>query len=411
MGFIKESKRVDFVIQIHQKKKYSFKLSKAFLLLIILSITSIHLFSQTAEEWKKLGNVESDSDNFHKAIECYQKAIETDSNYFDAYFNIGVAFFNLSEFDKSIEYFQKATTKNDTDETTFFMLGNAYDKQQDYDNSIKMFKRGIMLKPDSPEGYFYLALLYQAKENSIYSFMYMKKAAQLGDTLAQQFFIDDSISWEDNFVKPDYDRIKQNIEDKQSNFYYAKLWDKYQMGDVSMTLEEKQHLYYGYVFNDKYSPYASANNTEKIYAILNKQNPSDKEWENLVSLLNTALIVEPFCCRYLYYQTIAYNNLNKPFEANRIFAKIQIIEDALISTGDGLSKETAIHVIAVSNEYDYLFLNQLSRQSQALVSGLYDVLYLAPNETGLEEMWFDVSQSFNHLAKLFDKPKKKKGKK
>lgn len=373
------------------------------LLLIVISITiSTNLFSQTAEEWKKLGNAESDSTNYAKAIEYYQKAIETDSNYFDAYFNLGSAFSHILEFDKAIEYYNKAITKNDTDGNTFFALGYVYAEKQDYDKAIEMFREGIKLKPNSPGEHFFLGFLYQEKGNPVYASMYAKKAAQLGDTLAQQYFASNDIPWEDFFVKPDYEQIKQNIENPQSDFYYSKLWDKFQQGDSTMTLEEKRYLYYGYVFNKNYSPYLSIPNAEQVNNILNKEEPTINEWEELVSLLNASLKIQPFSCRYLYYQSVAYNALNKHVDADRNMKKIEYIIDALTSTGDGLSKETAIHVIAVSNEYDYLFMNNFSMNRQALINGGYDVLYLNPNEAGLEEIWFDVNQSLNSLNRSFE---------
>jgi len=361
---------------------------------------SINLFSQTAEEWKKIGNTEFDSANYNKAIEYYQKAIETDSTYFDAYHNLGNTFAHILDFDKAIEYYNKAISiKKEAD--TYFSLGNVYSEKKDYDKAIEMFKKGISLKPNSPKEYFYLSYLYNEKNNGIYVILYAKKAAQLGDTLAQQFLTDNEMLWEDNFEKPDYEQIKLNIENKQSNFYYSKLWDRFQQGDSTMTIEEKRYLYYGYVFHKKYSPYANAHDYKQVNAILNKEKPTKKEWEKLVSLLSTSLSAEPFSCKYLYYQRIAYKALNKSIDADKNLKKIRTIVDALLSTGDGLSKETAIHVIAVSNEYDYLFLNDLSMKSQALINGGYDVLYLQPNEDGLEEMWFDVNQSLNYLNKSF----------
>lgn len=379
------------------------KTKKILLSAIVLFTTSINLFSQTAEEWKKRGNIELDSTNYNKAIEYYQKAIETDSNYFDAYYKLGLTFSIILEFDKAIEYYSKAITKNDTDPNTFFALGGIYAEKQDYNKAIEMFKEGIKLKPDSPEEHYYLGLFYQEKGNLIYATMYAKKAAQLGDTLSQQYFINNGISWEDTFVKPDYEQIKLNIENKQSDLYYSKLWDKFQQGDSTMTLDEKRHLYYGYVFNENYSPYSSVRNAKEVNAILNKEEPTKNEWEELVSLLDASLSAEPFGCRHLYYQGIAYNALNKPVDTNKNIKKIQCIVNALTSTGDGLSKETAIHVIAVSNEYDYLFLNNLSMQMQSLENGGYDVLYLQPNEDGLEEIWFDVNQSLNYLKPEKDK--------
>lgn len=376
-------------------------LIKTFFLTAILFVASVNLFSQTAEEWKKLGNIELDSANYDKAIECYQKAIETDSTYFDAYHNLGLAFYNIQEFEKAIDFYRKAIAIKNTEADTYFSLGGVYAEQKEYDKAIEMFKQGIDLSPYSPDVYSYLGFLYQEKGSYIYAMLYFKKAAQLGDTLAQQYFNENEMSWEDNYVKPDYELIQLNIKNKQSNFYYSKLWERFQQGDSTMTIEEKRHLYYGYVFHKNYSPYASANNSKQVNAIFDKESPTQKDWKELVSLLNNSLEIEPFDVRSLYYQSIAYKHLNKQNEAQKNIRKIWSIEDALTSTGDGLTKETAIHVIAVSSEYDYLFLHNLSMKSQALIDGSFDVLYLQPNEDGLEEMWFDITQSFNYLNKSF----------
>ena len=373
--------------------------AKIILLTAVLLTASINLFSQTAEEWKKLGNVELDSANYEKAIEYYRKAIEVDSNYFDAYHNLGLSFDNLNEFDTAIEYYKKAISINDTVSDTYFTLGIVYAKQSNYDAAIEIAKKGVNLNPNYSRGYYALGIIYQEKGNWIYANLYLKKAAQLGDTLVQQYLIDNEMSWEDNFEKPDYEQIKANIENKESNFYYSKLWNRFQQGDSTMTLEEKRHLYYGYVFHKDYSPYSSTYNSKKANAILNKKNPTRKEWETLVSIYDHSLSKEPFNCKHLYYQHIAYNALNKSVEADKNAKKIHSILGALYSTGDGLLKECAMHVIAVYSEYDCLFFNDLSMYSQAFMNGGYDVLYLNPNEDGLEELWFDITQPFNYLRK------------
>ena len=381
-------------------------MKKLFLLTAVIFAASVNIYSQTAEEWKKIGNVALDSADYDKAIECYKKAIEVDSNYFDAYHNLGLAYSNKEEFDTAIEYYTKAVELNDTAVSTIFSLGFTYAEQEDFDKAIEMLKKGIEIQPNSPAEHYFLGHFYLQKDNPTYALMYFKKAAKLGYEPAKELLIENVISWEDTFEKPDYDKIKQNIEDKESNFYYQKLWDRYKQGDSTMNLEEKRHLYYGYVFNKNYSPYGSAYDSEKANAILDKEKPTKKEWQKLISLLDVALAVEPFGLRYLYYQMIAYKNIDKPKEAEKNDNKIRLILDALYSTGDALSQETAIHVIAVYNEYDYLYLQSLSSKGQALIRSdicLCDVLYLLPNEEGLEEMWFDVSQSFNSLNKLFEK--------
>ena len=350
--------------------------AKTFLLTVALFAASVNLFSQTAEEWKKLGNIELESDNYKKAIEYYQKALEVDSNYFDAYFNIGLSFYYMQELDKAIEFSNKAITIQDTIADTYLVLGRIYVEKGQFEEAMQ----------------------------------YIEKAAQLGDTWAQQF-LNDNVLWEDNFVKPDYEQIKLNIDNNQSNFYYSNLWDRFQQGDNTMTLDEKRHLYYGYVFHKNYSPYLFAHDYQQINAILQTESPTKEDFEKLVSLLNVSLHTEPFSLRYLYYQSAAYHALGDSVDAERNQQKIRIIADALTSTGNGLSKETAIHVISIASEYDYLFLNDLSTESQALVSGGYDVLSLQPNEMGLEELWFDVNQPFNFNTKAISPKKSKKSKK
>lgn len=363
----------------------------------ILLSANFSLLSQTAEEWKKLGNNELDNANYSKAIDFYQKSIEIDSNYYDAYYNLGYAFFLNDDFDKAIEYLNKAITKNDTDANAFFLLGGIYIEKENYDRSIELFKEGIRLEPDSPDELYLLSMLYEETGNSTYAMSYAKKAAKLGNEDAQDLFFSRGMTWEDNFVKPDYEQIKLNIENEQSDLYYSKLWDRHQQGDSTMSIEENRHLYYGYIFSENYAPYVTAHDTEKANAILRKENPTQKEWEELVAIFNISLSKEPFCCRHLYYQGVAYHALSKPEEAERNFKKINHITSALYSTGDGLSKETAMHVTAVHNEYDYLFINRLSLKEQFLADRRYDVLKLAPNEEGLEEIWFDISQALNSL--------------
>lgn len=353
-----------------------------------------------AKEWKKLGNEALDSDDYNKAIECYQKAIEADSNYFDAYYNLGLAYSYIHEFDKSIEYYNKAITKNDTIEDTYFSLGSIYEEKEDYDKAIEMYRKGYILNSNLSEAHCRLGFLYAKKSNYIYSKAHIMRAAQLGDTLAREFFDNDSLLWEDPFLRPDYKQIRLNIENKQSNLYYAKLWDRFQQGDSTMTKEEVHHLYYGYIFDKDYSPALSVHDPKQMNDILEKENPTKEEWEELVSSFDESIKAEPFNCMYLYYQSVAYDALNKPDESARNIRKIKCLLHAQAYSGDGLLKETAIHLIvvpAMPHNFDYLFFNDLSLRDLSFENGCYNVLYLAPNKDGLEEIWIDLKQPFDFM--------------
>ena len=46
------------------------------------------------------------------------------------------------------------------------------------------------------------------------------------------------------------DSIRVNIQNPRSNYYYKRLWRKYQSNDTNMSLKEYRHLYLGYVFSE-----------------------------------------------------------------------------------------------------------------------------------------------------------------
>jgi hypothetical protein len=56
--------------------------------------------------------------------------------------------------------------------------------------------------------------------------------------------------------KPNYKKIKKSIQKKSSEFYYPVLMERFKNGDSTMTIDEKRHLYYGFTFEDSYSPYS-----------------------------------------------------------------------------------------------------------------------------------------------------------
>ena len=368
-------------------------------------IADIDPFSKTAEEWKNLGYKEENRGNYKKAIKYYEKAIEADSDYFDAYLLLGAVYSeNKTGKEKAIEYYNKAISINDTNSKAFFSLGVVYGNDNDYDKAIELFKKGLSLNPNLPVANYYIGHLYLHKEIYPYAILYLKRAAQMGDTLAQQDLIDFKVSWEDTYTKPDYEKIKRNIENRNSNFYYSKLWNRYQQGDSTMTSEECHHLYYGYVFNKNYTPYKYLRMTKSTEDLLKKEETTTAEWEEIAALLKESIRVEPFNCIYLYELAVAYIKLNKLDEARKSANKGQCVLNALYTTGDGLSRETAIHVISVSNEYDYLMYvyEQHSVKSQAYVQGDYDVLYLNPNSYGIEELWFDVSSPLKKLNQSFE---------
>ncbi|MBZ0326479.1 MAG: DUF4919 domain-containing protein [Altibacter sp.] len=205
-------------------------------------------------------------------------------------------------------------------------------------------------------------------------------------------------SWE--FEKPDYKKIEKKIKDKKSNLFYESLMNRFKNADSTLTLEEKRSLYYGYSFQSEYSPYSHSSYSDSIRDVLQLKAHSKAELDKIIAFGDAVLAENPFDIRTLNYQLYALekNGEQALFEAKVI--QMTSVIDALMSSGDGMTKETSFYVIFTAHEYD--LLNILGFEfggSQSLIEH-YDYLTLGENEYGIEGFYFDVSPCLDSMSKM-----------
>ncbi len=205
----------------------------------------------------------------------------------------------------------------------------------------------------------------------------------------------------ESFERPDYDAIGQDIRKKNSGFYYQDLFDRYLRGDTMLNLEEKRHIYYGYSFQDKYSPYGLSLYSDSVRVYLQKDSLTDDDCREVIRLSGLLLEENPFDLRALNYLAYCYHRLNDPAHESLYGSRIMFVFDAIMSSGDGLSEETAFYVIYVSHEYD--LVSALDFQfggQQMLTKQGYDYLSLEPNRFGIDGFYFDVSRCLASLDRI-----------
>ncbi|MDR2126663.1 MAG: DUF4919 domain-containing protein [Prevotellaceae bacterium] len=203
-----------------------------------------------------------------------------------------------------------------------------------------------------------------------------------------------------NSVAPDYEKIEQEINSQSSGFYYPKLWERFSNGD-SLSVDEARHLYYGnYFWKNENDFVVNSDTIKKVRAFLQQKNHSKQDCENIIKLVAEVIKADPFDLRSLMCQSYAYDILEMPRESQKVRNKIRCIVNALYSTGNGATKESAIHVLNVGNEYDVLFINAFQMTSQSLIEH-YDYLKIRENEYGLEGLWFDITYPLKELNDMF----------
>lgn len=199
-----------------------------------------------------------------------------------------------------------------------------------------------------------------------------------------------------------YLEIEENIKIADSSFYYPKLWSAFLAGDSNLSLQEKRYLYYGFSFQESYNPYTHSIYKDSITQYYKKSKLEKKDYKKIILYSDSVLINNPFNIRILQAKAFAYYSLHEKENELKTQNQIMMIYDAILSSGDGLAKESAFHILYISHEYDLIdFLGFKFSGEQSLVEEKYDYLLILPNDYQVQGIYFDATVSFNYLLKLY----------
>ncbi|MDO5664299.1 MAG: DUF4919 domain-containing protein [Bacteroidia bacterium] len=205
----------------------------------------------------------------------------------------------------------------------------------------------------------------------------------------------------DEPTAPDYKLIERNIKNSSSNLNYSNLMERYELGDSTMTIDEMRHLYFGYVFQPTYNPVDTSQYNAKMATVLNRQHFSEENYQAVLQFADSLLTEDPFNMRALSAKLLVYAQKNNVDAYKKTARKRNIVQRAIISSGDGMEKSTAYYVIKVSHEYDLLgFLGfQFGGQDKIERNCNCNSLTLAPNRFGVDKMYFNISPTFDYARR------------
>lgn len=230
----------------------------------------------------------------------------------------------------------------------------------------------------------------------------MKKIALL---IISVFYLLNSFSQEQEakLEAPNYKEISKQIKNKKSKFYYPNLMNRYLNGDTHFDLDEKRHLYYGYSFQDSYSPYGSSDYSDSLKIVFNKDTLVETDYNDIIRFSSMILDENPFHLIALRNLSFSYYKLNTNPKLKELYSyKSELIYDAIFSSGDGISEKTAFYVINISDEYRILnILDFEFGGQQQLLKSRYDYLKVQENEAGIDGLYFEISRSLSHMKQMF----------
>lgn len=177
-------------------------------------------------------------------------------------------------------------------------------------------------------------------------------------------------------VKPDMEKIKAEVLDPSSRYYYPKLMDTYEKNDTLMNLEDYRHLYLGSVFQEDYNPYRRSPFDSEIEQLYYKKNHTRAELDTIIDYAEQALLDDPFDLQQINFLIYALQNRGKVNRAKIWQFRLNHLLEAILSTGTGADAENAWIVIDPKHEYNILnFKNNLAEEA-SFVAPHYDYIKL-----------------------------------
>ncbi|MDR1054664.1 MAG: DUF4919 domain-containing protein [Prevotellaceae bacterium] len=211
------------------------------------------------------------------------------------------------------------------------------------------------------------------------------------------------ISEDSDVGVPDYDLIKAEIYNPNSRWYYPVLIQRFYNYDPTLTLKDYHFVYYGYLFSDIYVFTDPLSNKDKTMDYLKKENQTPEDSQILIKLLREAYKEHPFDFGKANLMATIYNELNDIENYSAIQGRIQRLGDVLQHSGDGKTKETAIHVISTLHE-NYIFdVKSLKKKKQWLIENKYDVIEAVDKLGEPVTIYFNVEQAFKKKEDRFIK--------
>ncbi|MEN8118755.1 MAG: DUF4919 domain-containing protein [Bacteroidota bacterium] len=196
-------------------------------------------------------------------------------------------------------------------------------------------------------------------------------------------------------VKPDYKKIGSQIEDETSVHFYPKLFGRYLAADRELSVEEFRYLYYGYTFQVVYNPYVDSEYRKNLAVFYSKKEITKSDRDQMIKYANLILKSSPFDLRSLQILDYAYYHNGDHEKSYDAEFKRKMIIKAIRSTGDGIIRNSGIHVIDDLHKFD--ILNEMGLRyngQQQIANNSCEYLGVFENDRNLRGIYFNVGRLY-----------------
>jgi len=144
-------------VTFYNQKEFS-KAIQAYQKVIELDPTYVEAYNNLGIIYQTLGDAKS-------AFGAYQKSTEINPRYEKGYNNLGLLFLLEGRYEEALEAFQKALAINSNHIESHINLGVLFRKKGQWENAIESYQKALAIDPHHRETHYNMALLYEQLEN------------------------------------------------------------------------------------------------------------------------------------------------------------------------------------------------------------------------------------------------------
>lgn len=203
----------------------------------------------------------------------------------------------------------------------------------------------------------------------------------------------------------DFDHIKSVTMNPESRYYYPKLVKSFKSNDTIMNFEAYRDLYFGFVFQEDYSPFRHNDfeGKEEVEELYYKSTPLNRDECNKIEhYAEMALDDNLFDIDQLNYYIYALKEKKKYARAAVRQYRLDKLIAAIMSSGRGTEEEPWV-VIFPEHEYSIInFLGYVAKDHLEMEGGIDCIKAVNEKDASkTRDFYFDVSVMLKEAARKF----------
>lgn len=203
---------------------------------------------------------------------------------------------------------------------------------------------------------------------------------------------------------PDYKQIRAAISNQKGQNYYPTLMRRYLANDSTLTLEQVRNLYYGFALQEDFVPYQTQK--KELYDIrraLTNSGGNPRHCPEAIRISQMVLDDNPFDLLAISTMSFAFLQLQDSISFHLWDEKQTSLLDAIVSSGDGETKETAFHVINIEHEYEVLNRLGLQIEKDSLCNESIEYLKVKENSEEIPGLFFNFGACRSVYKRRYEK--------